>query len=53
MAVLEHYSQNSKGEKSIIDNHSNQSVKFAVNIKENKDKLSTLYRLPNVHERPY
>ena len=42
------YIQTSKDEKFIIDNHSIQFVRFAVNIKENKDKLPKLYWLPKL-----
>ena len=29
------------------------TAKFAVNIKEKQDRLTTLYWLPKLHERPY
>ena len=45
------HSQSAKDEKSIIDNHSILSVKFAVNIKENKSKLPAF--LVKHHKRPY
>ena len=38
---------------SIRHTHSIDITKFAVSIKEKKDRLPTLYWLPKLHERPY
>ena len=41
-------------ERSIVNTHSiDITAKFAVGIKENQDKLPTLYWLPKHHKRPY
>ena len=46
------YERTSSGEKSIVDNHCYHiTTKFAVDIKENPEQLSTLYWLPELHKR--
>ena len=48
------YEETSTGEKSVVNSHSDELPhKFAVNVKERKDKLSTMYWLPKLHKRPY
>ena len=41
-------------EKSVVYSHSNEIPnKFAVDVKERQDRLSTMYWLPKLHKRPY
>ena len=40
--------QTTKAEKSVIDDHRIQTVKFAISIKEEQDKLTMLYWLPKL-----
>ena len=48
------YEETSTDEKSVVNSHSNNlPYKFAVNVKENQDKLPTMYWLPKLHKRPY
>ena len=48
------YERTSTPQKSIVDNHCYHiTTKFAVGIKENQEKLHTLYWLPKLHNRPY
>ena len=48
------YERISTDERSIVNTHSiDITDKFAVGIKENQDKLPTLYWLPKLHKRPY
>ena len=48
------YERISTDERSIVDTHSIDIIaKFAVSIKEMKDRLPTLYWLPELHKRPY
>ena len=48
------YKETSTDEKTVINSHSNDMpYKFAVNVKERKDKLPTMYWLPKLHKRPY
>ena len=48
------YERISTDERSIVNTHSIDIIaKFAVGIKENEDKLPTLYWLPKLHKRPY
>ena len=48
------YEETSIDEKSIVYSHSNEIPnKFAVNVKEHRDKLPTMYLLPKLHKRPY
>ena len=54
MVVPKTYEQISTDERSIVNTHSiDITAKFAVNIKENLDRLPTLYWLPKLHKRPY
>ena len=44
----------STDERSIVNTHSiDITAKFAVSIKEKKNRLPTLYWLPKLHKRPY
>ena len=53
-AVLHTHMMTSKAVKFITDKKKSiQSVKFAVNVKENRNKHPTLYLLLKFHERPY
>ena len=48
------YERVSTDERSIVNTHSiNIAAKFAVGIKENQNRLLTLYWLPKLHKRPY
>ena len=48
------YEKTSKDEKSVVNSHSNEiPKKFAVDVKERQDRLSTMYWLPKLHKRPY
>ena len=48
------YKEISSDEKTVFNSHSNYfPYKFIVNVKERKDKLSTMYWLPKLHKRPY
>ena len=39
-------------EKSVVFGHNNDvAFKFSVNVKEQQDKLSTMYWLPKLHKR--
>ena len=43
-----------KSTKTVVNNHSNKlPYKFAVNVKEHKDKFRVTYWLPKLHKRPY
>ena len=47
------YERISTAERAIVNTHSIDIIaKFAVGIKENQDRLPTLYRLPKLHKRP-
>ena len=46
--------ETSTGEKTVVNSHSNEvPYKFAVNVKERQDKLSTMYWIPKLQKRPY
>ena len=45
------YTHTSMVEKSIIDNHGVQSVRIAINIEENQDKLLTLLKVHKSHTK--
>ena len=48
------YEETSIDEKSVVYSHSNEIPKmFAVDAKERKDRLPTMYWLPELHKRPY
>ena len=48
------HEETSTDEKTVVNSHSNELLhKFAVNVKEHKDKLPTMYWLPKLHKRPY
>ena len=48
------YEETSIDEKSVVYSHSNEiRNKFAVDVKEGKDRLSTMYWLPKLHKRQY
>ena len=48
------YEATSIDEKSVVNNHSNEiPKKFAVDVKERQDRLSTMYWLPKLHKIPY
>ena len=48
------YKETSTDEKTVVTSHSHDlPYKFAVNVKECKDKLPTMYWLPKLHKRPY
>ena len=48
------YKESSIDEKSVVYSHSNKIPnKFAVDVKEHKDRLPTMYWLPKLHKRPY
>ena len=48
------YERISNDEISIVNTYSiDITAKFAVSIRENQDKLPTLYWLPKLHKRPY
>ena len=48
------YEETSIDEKSVVYSHSNEiPKKFAVDVKGRQDRLSTMYWLPKLHERPY
>ena len=48
------YERISTDERSIVNTHSiDITAKFAVSIKEKRDRLPTLYSLPKLHKRPY
>ena len=48
------YKETTTDEKIVVNSHSNDlPYKFAVNVKERQDKLTTMYWLPKLHKRPY
>ena len=48
------YEEASIDEKSVVYSHSNEIPnKFAVDVKERKDRLPMMYWLPKLHKRPY
>ena len=48
------YEETSEDEKSVVFGHCNYvALKFFVNVKEQQDKLPTMYWLPKLHKRPY
>ena len=48
------YEETSIDEKSVVYSHSNGIPnKFAVDVKERKDRLSSMYWLPKLHKGPY
>ena len=48
------YEEISIDEKSVVQSLSNEiPKKFAVDVKERQDRLSTMYWLPKLHRRPY
>ena len=48
------YEETSIDEKSVVYSHSNEIPnKFAVDVKEHKDRLPTMYWLPKLHKRQY
>ena len=48
------YEETSIDEKSVVYSHSNEIPnKFAVDVKERKVRLPTMYWLPKLHKRPY
>ena len=45
------YQETSTDEMTVVNSHSNElPFKFAVNVKERQDKLSTIYWLPKLHK---
>ena len=47
------YEETSEDEKSVLFWHCNDvALKFSVNVKEQQDKLPTMYWLPKLHKRP-
>ena len=47
------YERISTDERAVVNTHSiDITAKFAVNIKENQEKLPTLYWLPKLRKRP-
>ena len=48
------YEEASTDEKTVVNSHSNElPYMLDVKVKERQDKLPTMYRLPEVHKRPY
>ena len=48
------FEETSKDEKSVVYSHLNAIPnKYAVDVKERKDRLPMIYWLPKLHKRPY
>ena len=47
------YKETSEEEKSVVNGHCNHlALKFSVSVKEQQDRLPTMYWLPKIHKRP-
>ena len=54
MSGTKAFDETSAEKKSVVFGHCNGVVpKFSVNLKEQQDKLPTIYWLPKFHKRPY